>query len=522
MPKTHPRYTQRSEDENVLADLGYKQEFKRDFNLFEVFGLGFSIISVLPSIATVLVYSIPYGGPVVMIWGWCICSFFLVFVAAAIAELGSAAPTAGGVYYWAFKYSSKRYRHFLCWLVGYMNTMTYISGFTGIHWGCAVQIMAAISIGTDLGYIPTVYHIYGAFVALALLAASLCSLATRVIARLQTISITVNIALCLAAIIGLPANVPPELKNNASYAFKHYENLSGWPDGFAFILSFLAPLWVVGGFDSTVHISEEARNANVAIPWAIMFSIVLSCTLGWVLNVVMAFTMGKDLLNIVQNPIGQPFATIVLGALGKQGTLALWTFVIISQFMMGACLLTAASRQMFAFSRDGALPFSRYLYYISPSQGIPSRCVWCSLGAAVLLGLIPLAGPAASSGIFALAVIGQYTCNATVICARWLGPSEFKPGPFYLGIMSLPVSVVAVIFMVFMAVILCFPSEPVVTPDTMNYAALVSGGVVLVATFYYFCPGTGGRNWFAGPAVTIEWEEKEASEMKEERVSHEK
>ncbi|KAK1224154.1 hypothetical protein PQX77_012958 [Marasmius sp. AFHP31] len=226
----------------------------------------------------------------------------------------------------------------------------------------------------------------------------------------------------------------------------------------------------------------------------------------------MAFTMGKDLLNIVQNPIGQPFATIVLGALGKQGTLALWTFVVISQFIM------AHSR----FAADVCFQPRRYLYYISPSQGIPSRCVWCSLGAAVLLGLIPLAGPAASSGIFALPVIGQYTCNATVICARWLGPSKFKPGPFYLGIMSLPVSVVAVIFMVFMAVILCFPSEPVVTPDTMNYAALVFGGVVLLATFYYFCPGIGGRNWFAGPAVTIEWEGKEASETKEERVSQEK
>lgn len=60
-----------------------------------------------------------------------------------------------------------------------------------------------------------------------------------------------------------------------------YIPVSSWPDGFAFILGFLAPLWVVGGFDSTVHISKEARNASTAIPWAVMLSTAVSCVLGW-------------------------------------------------------------------------------------------------------------------------------------------------------------------------------------------------------------------------------------------------
>lgn len=35
-----------------------------------------------------------------------------------MSELGSAAPTAGGLYYWTFKFSSPRYRKLLSWLVG--------------------------------------------------------------------------------------------------------------------------------------------------------------------------------------------------------------------------------------------------------------------------------------------------------------------------------------------------------------------------------------------------------------------
>ena len=43
-----------SPDDAFLASLGYKQEFKRQFSKMELFGVSFSIIGVLPSIACVL------------------------------------------------------------------------------------------------------------------------------------------------------------------------------------------------------------------------------------------------------------------------------------------------------------------------------------------------------------------------------------------------------------------------------------------------------------------------------------
>jgi len=56
-------------DDELLASLGYKQEFKRAFTPLEVFGLGFSIIGLIPSIASVLVYAIPSGGASALVWG---------------------------------------------------------------------------------------------------------------------------------------------------------------------------------------------------------------------------------------------------------------------------------------------------------------------------------------------------------------------------------------------------------------------------------------------------------------------
>lgn len=74
-------------DAALLASLGYRQDFKRTFTRLELFGVGFSLIGVFPSVAYVvvflsqtlhlqcffrrgvLIFAIPYGGPVAMVWG---------------------------------------------------------------------------------------------------------------------------------------------------------------------------------------------------------------------------------------------------------------------------------------------------------------------------------------------------------------------------------------------------------------------------------------------------------------------
>jgi uncharacterized membrane protein YesL len=48
------KHTNSINDEDLLANLGYKQEFRRDFSRIELFGLSFSIVGVVQSIAYVL------------------------------------------------------------------------------------------------------------------------------------------------------------------------------------------------------------------------------------------------------------------------------------------------------------------------------------------------------------------------------------------------------------------------------------------------------------------------------------
>ncbi|KAI0027596.1 amino acid/polyamine transporter I [Vararia minispora EC-137] len=500
------------QDELLLRRLGYKQELRRTFTPLELFGVGFSIIGLFPSIASVLVYAIPNGGPSAMVWGWAVCVIGLLSISLSIAELGSAAPTSGGLYYWTHTFASPRYKNVLAWVVGYSNSVGNIASVASVAWGFSLQLTAAISIASNFSFVATTAQTYGIFIAALVVYGITCSVAVKYIARLQPLYIVLNVLLCLAIIIALPIATPNEFKNSGRYVFGHFENFSGWPDGFAFILSFLAPLWAVGAFDASVHISEEATNASVAVPWALMSATSIASVLGWGIVISIAFNMGTDLQAILNSEIGQPMAVILFNSFGRSGTLAVWIVVVIVQFIMGMDMLTVCSRQIFAFSRDGALPCSRILRRVDVRTRVPIRAVWFSVLVSALLGLLAFAGANAIGTIFSLVVAGQYVAYAIPISTRFLGKNNFKHGPFSLGRMSGPVATFAVLFMAFVLVVFFFPSSPGPMAANMNYTVVVLGGTLSLALSYFYFPKYGGTHWFHGPATTINADEETGGE----------
>ncbi|TFK55154.1 amino acid transporter [Heliocybe sulcata] len=519
------RHTAEEENEDaVLQSLGYKQEFKRDFTPLELFGAGFSWIGVVSSIASTLVYTLPNGGSFAMIWGWVICMVFLLMMSLAMAELGSAAPTAGGLYYWTFSYASPRWRKLFCWIVGYSNTISSIAGVASTTWGAAIQVMAAASMGSNLAFIPTNGHIFGCFAALLLAQALLCSSATRVIARLQKPYAVTNMLMILCIIIALPSATPKQFMNNAKFTFAHFQNLTAWPAGFAFTLSFLAPLWTISCFDCVVHISEEASNASVALPWAIISANMVSGVLGWGVLIALAFCMGTDVESILTSPIGQPLAAIFYNSFGQKGTLAIWAIVIIFQFITAVSCVTVASRQIFAFSRDGALPFSRFLYRVNGYTCTPVNCVWCATLAALPLGLLSFAGSAAIGAVFTFGVAAQYLAIAIPIASRFVFENNFKPGPFSLGRWGRPVATIAVSWMAFCFVIFMFPTDPNPPFQDMNYGIVVLGGTLFLCLVYYYFPRYGGVHWFQGPIrnIDIDYEKSEVEGVDEKGCASKK
>lgn len=341
------------------------------------------------------------------------------------------------------------------------------------------MFLSVIVVARDGNWVPKSGTVYGTFLAAALCHGILASTLSKAMARLQIVFVVMNLILIAVTIIALPIGARSH-RNDARYIFTHTENLTAWPTGWAFMLSWLSPIWVVGAFDSCVHMSEEAANATRAVPYGILMSVGLCWLIGLILVIVIAGCMNPDLSSILKSPFGQPMAQvtsyqtiIIIGvqektdtrkiyydALGKKGTLFMMSLLFIVQFLMGLSTLVAASRQTWAFSRDGALPFSRFFRPISRKFGyIPLRAIWGCVLMASVLGLISLIAPVAAQALFSLAIAGNYVAWGIPIFSRVMwGQHKFKPGLFYTGDgFSVPIAWTAVVFLSFGIILSMFP-----------------------------------------------------------------
>ena len=159
------------------------------------------------------------------------------------------------------------------------------------------------------------------------------------------------------------------------------------------------------------------------------------------------------------------------------------------QALMALSILVAASRQNWAFSRDGALPFSSFFRHISQRFGfIPLRMIWGCVLVSAVLGLLSLVDPVAAQALFSLGVAGNNLAWGTPILCRLIsGQKKFRPGPFYTGDrFSRPIAWVAVVFLVFGIILSMFPvGGPDPAPDTMNYTVAINCAVWFGALAYY-------------------------------------
>jgi amino acid transporter len=389
---------------------------------------------------------------------WFLASMFIFIVGLAMADLGSAMPTSGGLYWWTHFFASPKTRNALSFLVGYSNTLGLVGGLVSIDYGFSLMLLSVVVLAKDGNYTPSYGVVYSVFLGCILCHGVLASTLSKVMGKLQTVFVVMNFILIIATIIALPVGRASQ-RNSGHFIFAEVENLTTWPTGWAFMLAWLSPIWTIGGFDSCVHMSEEAANATKAVPYGIIMAIGSCWLFGWILTIVIAACMNPNLEEVLSSPFGQPMAQIYYDAIGKHGAIALMTILFIVQFLMGLSILVAASRQSWAFSRDGALPFSNFFRKISVKLGyIPFRAVWGCVGLGVILGLLSLIAPAAAQALFSLAVAGNNVAWGTpILCRLVWGQKKFKPGPVYTGRFSIPIGWTAIVFLCFGVVLSMFP-----------------------------------------------------------------
>src|SRR5437016_12428079 len=133
------RETQIANDVDDLRRLGYAQQLIREMGGFSNFAISFSIISILTGAVLLYGYGLKFAGPIVNTVGWPVVSVLTLCVAASMAELASAYPTAGGLYFWAFRLGGRTW----AWVTAWLNMIGQVTITAGINVGAAAYLIGA-------------------------------------------------------------------------------------------------------------------------------------------------------------------------------------------------------------------------------------------------------------------------------------------------------------------------------------------------------------------------------------------
>ncbi|KAK7542424.1 amino acid permease-domain-containing protein [Phyllosticta citribraziliensis] len=495
------------QDEEVLAALGYKSEFKREFSLFTTFCVSFAVLGLLPSFASTLYYGMGYAGTAGMTWGWLIAMVGIQSVAFSMAELCSSMPTSGGLYYAAAVLAPPGWGPLAAWVTGWSNWLAQITAAPSVNYGASAMMLAAASINNP-DYTPTEYQTFLLTVLLMIIHSFMSSMPTRWLARLNSYGSIFNVLALFAVIILILAGTDRESRGLSRFGKSSqvwgevYEGMD-YPAGLRVLASFVAVIWTMSGYDSPFHLAEECSNANMASPRAIVMTSSVGGVFGWVLQLVVAYTV-VDVSAVLDSDLGQPFAAYLIQCVPEKIAIAVLALTVIAGFAMGQGCMIAASRVTFAYARDGCLPGSTFWARVNKHTRTPVNAVWfnCVLGCLMLL--LIFAGEVAIDAIFSIGGLAAFFAFTTPIFIRvFFTRGNFRPGPWNLGRLSIPIGAVASAFVALMIPILCLPATrgANLTIDGMNWTVVVWGGTMLIALGWWIISA---RKWFKGPKVNIQ------------------
>jgi amino acid permease (GABA permease) len=495
-----------SQDEQRLHELGYAQELRRRMSGFSNFAVSFTIISILSGCLTLYGFGMNTGGPALIIWGWPIVGIMTLFVGLAMAEVCSSFPTAGGLYYWSAKLAPPKNAAAWSWFTGWFNFLGQVAVTAGIDFGCAFFINAFLNLQWG---VPTYRWVtILIFAGVLLLHGLLNQFGIRLVALLNDISVWWHIVGVLI-IVGVLA-IKPAHHQSASFVFTHFVNNTGWHSAFyVVLLGLLLAQYTFTGYDASAHMTEETHDASRSGPRGIVMSIVVSLIAGWALLIGVTFAI-QHYTAEVGSATGVPPAQIFIDAAGVTVGKLLLLIAIGAQLFCGMSSVTANSRMIYAFSRDGALPASNFWHRVNHRTRTPTNAIWLAAVFAFVLGLPYLKNPTAYAAVTSIAVIGLYIAYVTPTFLRLRQGDSFQRGPWHLGRWSRPIGIIAVIWVIFITILFMLPTVSPITATNFNYTVFAVVAVVGFAGIWWL---VSARNWFTGPRVQGTAEELAAIEQ---------
>jgi amino acid transporter len=551
------------QDVRDLHRLGYAQELFRSMGGFSNFAISFSIISILTGAVILYDYGLAWAGTAASLIGWPLVTIFVLCIAASMAEVASAYPTAGGLYYWASRMKGKAWGWWTAWL----NLLGQFAIVAGIAYAAAQFLNVAIvspvldSIGITYGntteFITSgdVPILTGALVTMGVLLA-ICLILNiagiSLVALLNQVSVWWHIAIVGIVVVLVLFSGKPDQSGMTLFAFQPQDHGGSWqnvipftgikldygaaftyPLFFAFMFSLLQANWTYTGYDASAHVAEETVGARISSAWGLFLSVAVSAVVGYVFLFVLTThlpslkglfpadlsTADADKLSTYYFGGGYAvFETLkynldTIGRLLGAGIAIAMSFCTLSS-------VASAGRMLFAFSRDDGVPGSGWLKKVSHRYRTPVNSLvtivvvaFLFTMAAFFVGALgsPGGGGIAIVIVTAISTIFLYAAYAVPIYLGlttdgWKGERVWS-----LGRWSKPIAIVALFWIAILLVLFSFP-----TSGNISWPFMVLA-VVLLLVYYY----AWARSRFQGPRAMGREEELTEIEREFEQAAKE-
>ncbi|MBI4926328.1 MAG: amino acid permease, partial [Anaerolineae bacterium] len=395
------------QDMKDLHKLGYAQQLFREMGGFSNFAISFSIISILTGAILLFGYGLGFAGPIINTFGWPLVTIFVLTIAASMAELASAYPTAGGLYFWAHRLGGYKW----AWVTAWFNMLGQIMITAGIDFAAAIYIAGAMNrlFGTSLDTTNTMTMV-GVMIVIMIPQVWINIVGIKLTAKLSDFSVYWHIggvaimALLLIAFgkVSQPFSflfqgaVNTDLTSFTSFAAGTFTFDSvmmkalgplyaGGGIALAFVLGLLQAQWTYTGYDASAHVAEETVMARLNSAWGVFLSVAVSFVVGYIMLITLTLHI-PDIVSTI-DPANSPavlyivysnFDNIVFGHI-------IAIIIAVAMWLCGFSSITSMSRMWFAFARDGGMPGHKLISQVHHKWRTPMWSIIITSILAVLL-----------------------------------------------------------------------------------------------------------------------------------------
>ena len=454
--KQYEQTKEHQDDLKTLHGMGYAQELSRRMGAFQNFAISFSIICILAGGITAFPLSLSAAGGASVGYGWPLACGFALLVAAAMGQIASAYPTAGGIYHWASLLGGRGYG----WVAAWFNMLGLMFVVASVNFGVFLlfrDLFLANVMGMDVAswtsaaFMDQGWWTQTIFITvITATQAMLNHFGIRTTTLLTDFSGYLIFVVAVVLTLGLLIYAP-SIDLSRLFTFSNFSGEAGgnvWPTvvqsmGFIFLLGLLQGVYTVTGFDASAHTAEETRNAAREAPRGMMHSVFWSFLFGYIM--ISAFVLA---LPSVEEGAKQGWNAFpwLMSQSGMPSILksALIIGIVIANYLCALAGLTSTSRMMYAFARDGGLPCSAALRQVSPKYRTPVNAIWLGAALSILATLYGAAFAVLSTGCAVFLYLSYLMPVAAGLRAEISGSWTTK-GPFHLGGASKLVAVLAII-----------------------------------------------------------------------------